>query len=250
MAKKKAKKKTTLSPSLFKLTGPSKKMKVDAKKKKMYYFATKVKPAKAEKIAASDGAEILGTSVGSVKVSKPTQKYDFYCVYDADLEIKFLRLRKQEIGVNERVSGAMVGKEILKPKKGKTIPSKAIQLDIAELFELEQKDSMILDGKTGGPANAMARQLKGPGKKTATASWVKKNKISPGKYNSIDKVIRQVSKFAGRKPSDAKRVVVHNLTFKQLNGFYVPVYYVKVTAGTVSRILIVNGINGAVSLSI
>ena len=250
MAKKKAKKKATLSPSLFKLTGPSKKMKVDAKKKKMYYFATKVKPEKAVKVATRDGAEILGTSVGSVKVRKPAQKYDFYCVYDAELEIKFLRLRKQEIGVNERVSGAMVGKVVLKPKKGKTIPSQAIQLDITELFELEQNDSMILDGKTGGPANAMERQLKGPGKKTASASWVKKNKISPGKYNSIDKVIRQVTKFAGRKPSEAKRVVVHNLTFNQLNGFYVPVYYVKVTAGTMSRTLRVNAISGDVSLSI
>ena len=49
MAKKK-KKKAALSPSMFKVKGAHAKLKIDSKKKKLYYFGTKVKPEKAKKI--------------------------------------------------------------------------------------------------------------------------------------------------------------------------------------------------------
>jgi hypothetical protein len=248
MAKKKKKAKPKLSPSMFKLTGGHVKMKVNAKKKKMYYFKEKVKPDKAKKIALKEAPDILGASPGAIKASKPALKYDFYCMYDADMELKFLRLRKQEIGVNDQVKGVFVGKEIIPPRKGKNIPGKAIRLDIVELFELKRSDGMTLDGRTGGPASAMERILKGAGKKGATAAWLRKAKVSPGKFNSLDKVIRAVSKAAGGKPSDAKRVVHHTLSFGKLDGFYVPTYYIKVSAGAKSQMVRVNGINRALSL--
>ena len=111
MAKKK-KSKPALSPSMFKVTGAQAKLKVDSKKKKLYYFGTKIKPEKAAKSAASDGADILGVSPSEVKASKPKIKYDFYCSYDADLDLKFLRINKQDFGVNEQVKGVLVGKEV------------------------------------------------------------------------------------------------------------------------------------------
>jgi hypothetical protein len=248
MAKKKKKAKPRLSPSMFKVTGAHVKMKVDTKKKKMYYFKEKVKPDKAKKTALKDAPDILGVPSGDIKASKPSLKYDFYCMYDAEMELKFLRLRKQELGVIDQVKGAFVGKEIVLPKKGKNIPGKAIHLEIAELLELNRKDGMTLDGKTGSPASAMERVLKKPGKKKATAAWLRKAKVSPGKFNSIDKVIRAVSKAAGGKPSDAKRVVHHTLSFSKLDGFYIPTYYIKISAGAKSQKVRVNGINGALSL--
>jgi len=117
MAKKKKKSKPSLSPAMFKVKGAHAKLKIDSKKKKLYYFRTKVKPQKAAKVAGSDGAEILGVSPSAVKVSKPAIKYDFYCSYDATLDLKFLRINKQDFGVNEQVKGTLVGKEVITPKK-------------------------------------------------------------------------------------------------------------------------------------
>jgi len=248
LAKKKKSAKPKLSASMFKITGAHAKMKIDTKKKKLYYFREKVKPEKAKKSATKDGAEILGVSPNALTVSKPALKYDFYCIYDAVLDLKFLRLRKQELGVNDQVSGAYVGKEIMAPKKGKSIPGRSIHLDIVELFQLTRNDGMTVDGKTGGPADAIEKLLKRGGTKKATAAWVRKAKVSPGKFNSLDKVVKVVGKLAGQKPSDAKRVTHHVLSFKQLDGFYLPTYYVKVTAGAKSQTLRVNGINGAISL--
>ncbi|MHA1926031.1 MAG: hypothetical protein ACXABV_07890 [Candidatus Thorarchaeota archaeon] len=249
MAKKKSSKRK-VSASMFKTTGAHVKMKIDQKKKKMYYFTEKVKPEKAKKSALKDGADVLGVSPNAVKVSKPALKYDFYCMYDAILILKFLRLRKQELGVNEQVSGAFVGKEVILPKKGKTIPGKALHLEVVELFELKRSDGMTVDGKTGGPADAIEKLLKKPGKKKATPAWIRKSKISPGKYNSVEKVVKTVAKLAGGRPSDAKRVIEHSLAFKKLDGFYLPVYYVKVKAGAKTQTLRINGINGAVSLAV
>jgi hypothetical protein len=243
---KKRKKKAALSPSMFKVTGAHKKMKVDDKKKKLYYFGIKVKPEKAKKIAGTDGPDILGVS--EVRVGKPSLKYDFYCSYDANLEITFLRLRPQEIGVTEQVKGTLVGKEVYKPKKKGDFYS--IKVNIIELFEIKRNDGMILDGRTGGPARAMEKLLKGPGKKKANAAWVRKNKISPGKFNSLEKVVRAVSKMARQKPSGAKRVTSHELSFKKLEGYYIPIYYVKLSAGAQSQILKVNAVDGSVSVKV
>jgi len=109
---------------------------------------------------------------------------------------------------------------------------------------------MVLDGRTGGPARALEKLLKGPGKKRATPAWVRKNKIGPGKYNNIDKVVKAVAKMAGAKPSGAKRITTHSLTFKKLEGFYVPVYYVKIKAGARTQTLKINAVNGAVSVAV
>jgi len=247
MAKKK-KSKPKLSPAMFKVTGAHAKLKIDSKKKKLFYFGTKIKIEKAAKVAGSDGAEILGVSPSAVKVSKPAIKYDFYCSYDADLHLKFLRINKQDFGVNEQVKGTLVGKEVITPKKKDGFHS--VSFNVVELFEIKRSDGMILDGKTGGPARALEKLLKGPGKKGATAAWVKKNKVSPGKYNTVEKVVKAVTKMAGAKPSGAKRITTHTLTFKKLVGYYVPVYYVKVTAGAKTQTLKINAVNGAVSVAV
>jgi len=248
--RKKSRKKATLSPSLFKVTGANAKLKVNDKKKKLYYFGTKVNPKKAAKLAAGTGADILGVSGTALKISKPSLKYDFYCDYEADLKMAFVRVRKQEFGVQDQMKAAMVGKEIHSPKKGKGIPGKAIQLDIVELFETKGADTMILDGSTGTSARSLERILKGTGKKKATPAWVRKNKISPGKFNALAKVTKAVVKMAGRKPAEAKRVVSHSLTFKKLEGYYVPTYYVKVAAGSKSRMMRINAVNGNVALKV
>jgi len=248
MAKKKKAAKPALSPAMFKVTGANAKLKINSKKKKLYYFGTKITPEKATKVAGADGAEILGVSPSALKISKPAIKYDFYCAYDADLELKFLRVRDQEIGVNEQVKGTMVGTTVIAPKKKGDFHS--IKVDIIELFEINRKDGMLLDGKTGGPARALETLIKGPGKKSATPAWIKKNKIGSGKYNSIEKVVAAVTKLAGQKPSDAKRVTVHNLSFKKLEGYYLPVYYVKLTAGAKTQTLKINAVNGAVSVDV
>jgi hypothetical protein len=248
MAKKKKAAKPALSPAMFKVTGAHAKLKVDSKKKKLYYFGTKIAPEKATKVASADGAEILGVATDALKVGKPTIKYDFYCVYDADLELKFLRVRDQEIGVNEQVKGTMVGNSVMMPTKKGDFHS--IKVDIVELFEIKRSDSMILDGKTGGPARALEKIVKGPGKKAVTPAWIKKNAISTGKYNSVEKVVAEVAKAAGQKPSDAKRVTVHTLSFKKLEGYYIPVYYVKLTAGAKIQTLKINAIDGSVSVAV
>ncbi len=252
MAKKKAatKKKVTLSPTLFKLAGTDTKMKIVEKSKKLYYFSEKVDSGKAAKIAVTEGADILGVPAGNITAGKPSLKYDFYCIYDATLELSFLRIRPQEIGVNEQVKGVLAGKDVLVPKKGKDVPGQSIQLDLVELFEIKRTDGMVLDGATGGPAKAIEPILKGAGKKTATAAWLKNSSIGPGTYNSLDKVVKAVAKMAGQKPSDAKRVSSHILTFSKLEGYYVPVYYVSISAGAKKQVIKINGINSTVSIKV
>jgi hypothetical protein len=249
MPKKKSKKKS-ISPSLFKVTGANKKMKIDDKKEKNYYFPTKIEPEKAIKLATTDGAEILGVSTDDLKVGKPKLKYDFYCIYEADLEMKFLRVRDQEIGVNDQVDAVMVGKEIITPRRGKEIPGKAIRLDLVELFDHKRTDAMVLDGSTGAPARSIENLLKQSGKKRATTAWIRKAKVTSGKFNSTAKVVKAVAKLAAKAPKDAKRVVEHTLEFKQLDGFYMPTYYVTISAGEDSKTMRINAVNGNVALKV
>lgn len=249
MAKKKSKK-PALSKASFKTTGKHATISVDDKKKKNYYFATKVDPKKAAKAAEADGADILGVDRNAVKVGSPSLKYDFYCLYEAELQLSFLRLRTQELGVNEQVKGALVGGEVVIPKKGKEIPGPALRLDIVELFEIKRSDGMLLDGKTGGPARVVEKIVKGSGKKGASPGWIKKQRIGSGKFNSIEKVVKAVSKVASQKPSGAKRIVTHSLNFKKLEGYYIPIYYIKASAGEQTKTLKVNAIDGSVSLDI
>lgn len=248
MAKKKAKKKATLRPSMFKVTGAHSKMNVNSKKQKLYYFTPKVDLKKATKIAESESADILGVTSPEVTVSKPSLKHDFYCIYDADLMVEFVRLRSQEIGVTDQVKGVLIGKDVYTPKKKGEFYS--VKADMVELLEIKRSDGMILDGRTGGPARAFESLLKGPGKKSASTSWLKKNKPSPSKFNSLEKVIKAVSKMAGQKPSGAKRVISHSLTFKKLEGYYVPIYYVKVAAGAKTQTLKINAVDGSVSVAV
>jgi len=253
MSKKKSKSKSTkpaLSATLFKLTGAAAKMKVDDKKKKLFYFVEKVKPDKAAKLATDTAAEVMEASADAVKIGKPALKYDFYSIYDAEVAMKYLSVRNQEIGVYDQLQGAMVGNEVLIPKKGKDVPGKAIFVDIVELYETSSVSSHILDGSTGFPARTLESLLKGPGKKTATSAWITKAKVSPGKFNSIDKIVKAIEKDASKAPKDAKRVVEHTLTFKTLDGFYVPTYYVTATAGSKSKILRINAVNGNVALKV
>lgn len=258
MAKKKAatknktaaKKSVALSPTLFKVSGVDAKMKIVEKSKKLFYFSEKINSEKAAKIATTEGADILGVPTASIKAGNPSLKYDFYCIYDASLELSFLRVRSQEIGINEQVMGALVGKDVFMPKKGKDVPGKSIQLDIVELFEIKRTDGMVLDGATGGPAKAIESILKGSGKKTATSAWLKSSVIAPGKYNSLDKVASAVAKMAGQKPSDAKRVSSHILTFTKLEGYFIPVYYIPISAGAKTQTIKVNAINNAVSVKV
>lgn len=248
MAKKKKAAKKALSPAMFKVTGAHAKMKIDSKKSKLYYFRPKIDEEKAKKVATSDGAEILGVSSSDVKISKPSIKYDFYCQYAATLELTFLRINSRSFGVNDQVQGVLVGKDVLLPKKKGGFLS--INLDTVELFEIKNNDANTIDGKTGSPALAFEKLLKGPGKKKATAAWVHANKISSGKYNSVEKWVKYLAKLAGGKPSGAKRITSHSLTFKKLDGFYLPVYYVKVTAGEKTQTIKVNAINGDVSIDV
>ena len=164
--------------------------------------------------------------------------------------MKFLRLRDQELGVNDQVSAAMVGKEVIMPKKGKEVPGRAIRLDIVELIEYTRTDAMVLDGSTGSPARSLEKLLKRAGKKKASPAWIRKVKVSPGKFNSTDKVVKAVAKLAAKAPKDAKRVVAHTLTFTQLDGIYMPTYYVKVSAGDISRVMRINAVNGNVALKV
>lgn len=246
--KKSAKKSPKLSPTMFKVTGTHSPMKIDDKKKKLYYFAPKIDAAKASKVAQTDGADVLGTS--EISVAKPALKYDFYCSYDAELVLKFLRVRPQEIGVNDQVKGVLVSNEVLTPIKGKEVPGKSVKLNMVELFEIERKDGMTVDGLTGGPAKAIEKLLSGPGKKTATPAWVKKSKTTSGPYASIEKVVKAVAKLAQTRPSDAKRVVLHELSFKSLNGYYMPVWYVNVSAGAQSKTMKINALDGSVSIQV
>ena len=249
MPKKKSKK-NAMSAAMFKLTGSSAKIRVNDKKRAMYYFSPKVDAEKAVDLARRDGADILGVSPDDVKVGRPSLKYDFYCIYDATMEMKYLRVRTEEISVNEEVAGVLVGKEVLRVIKGREVPGKAIRVPLVELFAVKRSDSMILDGTTGAPARSLERLLKGPGRKRATMGWLKKAKVSPGRYNSLDKVVRAVTKVASAKPSGIKRVVTHTLDFKRLDGFYVPTYYVRVSAGDDSKTLRINAVSGNVAVKV
>jgi hypothetical protein len=253
MAKKKSKstaKAPKFSPAMFKVTGVDSLLKVSDKSQKLYYFAAKVDPEKASKVALTEGADVLGVSVANATAAKPALKYDFYCTYDATLERKFLRVRKQEFGVNDQVKGVLVGKEVVTPGKGDDVPGNSVRLNVIELFETTQKDGMTVDGLTGGPAREIETLLKGPGKKVTTPAWVRRNSISAGPFASVDKVVKAVSRVAASRPSDAKRVVLQELNFKELNGFYVPTYYVKVTSGKRSKTMKINAINGNVSVQV
>ncbi|MBD3406479.1 MAG: hypothetical protein GF411_10235 [Candidatus Lokiarchaeota archaeon] len=243
-------KKKTLTASSFKTTGGHAKLEVDDKKQKMYYFKEKVKLEEAREIAEKEGADIFGVSKDDLSVSKPKIKYEFYCIYEAKLEIKYLSIKKEEISVNDQVKAALVGGEVLKPKTGKTVPGKALKFPIVELYEIDRSDSMIVDGRTGGLANQMEDLLTGPGKKKATTAWVKKARVASGKAKSIDKVIRLVSKTAKKRPTGAKRVLEHRLIFKKLIGYYVPVWYVRIAVGDDTKTLRINAINEEVGLDI
>jgi hypothetical protein len=246
--KKPTKKSAKLSPAMFKVTGVHSKMKIIEKSKKLYYFAPKIDAAKASKSIEKDAADLMGTA--GITLAKPSLKYDFYCTYDAELNLNFLRVRPQEVGVNDQVKGVLVGNDVLSPAKGKDVPGKVVKIGMIELFEITRKDGMTLDGFTGGPAKAIEKILAGPGKKTATPAWVKKNPTSTGPYASLEKVVKAVAKIAGSKPSDAKRVVLHELNFKQLIGYYVPVWYIKVSAGQQTKTMKVNALDGAVSVQV
>jgi hypothetical protein len=246
--KKSTKKSATLSPAMFKVTGAHSSMKINEKSMKRHYFAPKIDAPKASKSIEKDAADLMGTA--SITIGKPSLKYDFYCTYDAELKLNYLRVRPQEVGVNDQVKGVLVGNEVLSPTKGKDVPGRAVKLNIIELFEITRNDGMTLDGFTGGPAKAIEKLLSGPGKKTATPAWVKKNPTSTGPYASLEKVVKAVAKIAGKKPPDAKRVLLHELNFKQLIGYYVPVWYIKVSAGQQSKTMKVNALDGAVSVQV
>lgn len=234
----------------MKPVGPSAKMAIDDKKQKAYYFEPKITPEKAAELATRDGAAALGTSPGSVNVGKPLLKYDFYCIYKADMSMKYVQSRQQELGVNDRVVAAMVGNSVIVPKKGKDVPGKAVALEISELYEVSASDGMTLDGATGTQARAIEPLLAGAGKKPAAGSWLKKVSVSPGKYTSIDKVVKDILKVAAKAPAGAKRIVNHKVVFSRLDGFYVPTYYVTVSAGGKAKIMRVNGLNGSVALKV
>ncbi|MHA1960925.1 MAG: hypothetical protein ACW99U_11880 [Candidatus Thorarchaeota archaeon] len=246
--KKKSSKKKTISPSLFKAKGPDAKLKVTAKKK-LYYFGPKVKPEKATKLAAGTGSEILGTSASALKVSKPVLKYEFYINCDCTAEKNYVSVRTQEIGVQNEMVAALVGKAVITPKKAREPPMRRIELDIIELYDVKRTDKMVYDGRTGGPARVMEKIVKGAGKKPASASWIRKAKIASGKFNTLEKFLKAYTKNAAGRPASVKRTSAQSLKFKKLEGFYVPTYYVKVTAGADSRRLRVNAMNGTVALA-
>jgi len=245
-----AKKKFKLTKSKFRISGKDSKLKIDDKKARRYYFRVKLSEEEARDLAAETGSDLFEISQNKVEMRKPSLKYDFYCIYDAELNLKFLRKRKQEVGVQEQLMGAMVGKEIYKPRKGKDVPGKAVFLEMIELFEIENDASFILDGVTGFPAKTLEKLLKGPGKKKVTASWKKKARIASGKYKSLEKVVKSVAKDAKKVPKGTKRVLEHTLTFKTLKGFYVPTYYVNISADGEKRKLRINAVNGNVALKV
>jgi hypothetical protein len=109
---------------------------------------------------------------------------------------------------------------------------------------------MVLDGSTGAPARSIENLLKQSGKKRATTAWIRKAKVTSGKFNSTAKVVKAVAKLAAKAPKDAKRVVEHTLEFKQLDGFYMPTYYVTISAGEDSKTMRINAVNGNVALKV
>ncbi|MGY5862969.1 MAG: hypothetical protein RTV41_00050 [Candidatus Thorarchaeota archaeon] len=249
MAKKKKKKKAALSPSMFKVTGAHAKMKVDTKKKKLYYFGTKVDLEKAKRVAGKFGADILETTVDRLKVGKPKLKYEFFYVFDIKLSMKYLKLDKEDFVVPEHVKGALVGKEIFRPKKKDGFNK--IAVDIIELAELETSAEVdAISSKGGSAGKIIEKVLRGPGKKKATSAWIRKNPIAPGKFNSFEKVIKNRVKYAKIRPEDAKRVISHSLVFNKLMGYYVPTYFTTVTLGNQTYSIKVNAVNGTPSVNV
>ncbi len=246
MAKKKSSK-SKLSTALFKITGPDAKLKVKAQKK-LFYLKEKVKPEKAKKLAAELGSEALGVSASDLSIGKPSLKYEFYINCDALLERKLLVVRKQEIGLQEEVAGVLVGKDVLPPKRSKEPPTRRVELDMVELYEIKRTETEVFDGRTGYPARTLAKVVKGAGRKPASSAWLKKVKVAPGKYNSLDKFLKAYQKRASVKPKNIKRVASQTLTFKKLEGVYIPTYYVKVGSGSQSKVIRVNAVNGTTFL--
>lgn len=247
MAKKKSRK-SKLSASLFKITGPDAKLKVKAPKK-LFYFKEKVKPEKAKKLAAELGSEALGVSADALKIGKPSLKYELYINCDAVMEKKLLVVRKQEIGVQDEVVGVLAGKEVMAPKKSKEPPTRRIELEMVELYEIKRTETEVFDGRTGYPARALAKVVKGAGRKAASAAWLRKVKVAPGKYNTLDKFLKAYQKIVSTKPKNIKRVASQTLTFNKLEGVYIPTYYVKVSSGSQSKVIRVNAVNGATFLA-
>ena len=249
MAKSKSKKKSApkYSSALFKAKGPDAKLKVKAKKK-TYYFLPKTKPEKATKLALGTGAEIFGTTPTALKAGKPVLKYELYINCDAVVEKILVQTRDQEIGVQNEMAAALVGKEIILPKKASEPPLRRITLDIVEIYDVKRADKSVYDGRTGSPARSMEKVVKGSGKKSATSAWIKKAKVVSGKFNTIEKFLKAYTKNAAIKPKSVKRSAQQSLTFKKLEGFYVPVYYIKVAKGAESKLFRVNALNNAVML--
>ncbi len=243
-----AKKAGTLSATLFKLTGPAVRLKTDDKKKRCFYFEPVLDAERARQVAEKEAPSILQTSLDKTKIGTPSLKYEFYCIYNATMRLRYLRVRNEEVGVNEQVIGVAIGNSVFMPKKG--AHGNAISLDLVELIEITRQDSLILDGVTGDPANTFESLLKGPGKRPATPAWISKATVVSGKFNSIEKVTGALEKAASSVPKDAKRVVEHTIEFSQLDGFYVPFYHVNISAGDNAKTLRINAVNGTVLLKV
>ncbi len=243
--------KTALSPSHFRLTGGSAKLKTVVRDQRAFYFRTKVDADEAADIAMRAGAEALGVGEDDVKVGRPALKYEFYCMCDAEVMVHSLHVKTEEVYVPDETVGVLVvGEKVLLPRKTKSAPMKSVVIDTVHLHETRRPMSVILNGTTGLAAQAMEEFLKGPGKKKATPEWLDSVKVAPGKLNSFEKVIRALEKEAKKVvPAGAKRVAEHELTVK-LTGFYVPTYYVKVSAGEESKTMRVNAVTGDVALKV
>ncbi|MEM4734575.1 MAG: hypothetical protein QXS20_02570 [Candidatus Thorarchaeota archaeon] len=253
MSKGKSAKSSTrpsISPAMFRTTGPAAKLRVNDKCSKLYYFSEKIKVEQARELALKEGAELLSAAPDSLSVGAPALKYEFYCAYDAVMTMRFLVSKRHELSVAESVVGVAIDKLVLQPTKGKEVPGPVVTVDMVELHEMKRSDSMVVDGQTGLQAEVMAALLKGPGKVAATSAWLGKAKVVPGKFNSIDKVVKEIGKVVLRVPPNASRLVEASLDFKQLDGYYVPVYYVSVSHGGTSKILRVNAVNGSVALKV
>ncbi|MHA1638128.1 MAG: hypothetical protein ACTSUB_08960, partial [Candidatus Thorarchaeota archaeon] len=81
-------------------------------------------------------------------------------------------------------------------------------------------------------------------------AWIRKNKITSGKLNSVEKVLKAIVKEVGKVSKDIKRVVERSVVFSKFDNLYVPTYYVTVTAGAKSKVMRVNGVTGNVSIKV
>ncbi|MBD3158770.1 MAG: hypothetical protein GF309_08295 [Candidatus Lokiarchaeota archaeon] len=239
-----------LSKRMFRTSGSNARLEIDDDKAREYYFDAKMDEEEAREKASEEAAEILDTRQDSLRVYSPRLKHDFYCIYEAENEKLFTRVRKEEIGVQEQLIGAMIGKEIIKPRKGRDIPGRAIKAEIVELFATETTVEFILDGVTGFAANTLENLLTGRGKHRVTSAWKRKITVSPGKYKDLDDVVKRLAREAKKKPHGAKRVIDNKLDFKKLRGFYVPTYYVTVKKGNRKIELRINAVNRDVRINV